>query len=505
MAEKVTRKFKIIKWIFGIFLGVTILLVSISWYISASLKPLIKSELKALVLKSTQGLYQLQFSDLHTNLITGSATINDINIVPDTNVYKRMVAAKKAPNNLYYIKLKKLSIKNFKPLTVYFDKKVDVKLLLFDKPEIQMVNRHFDFNDDRPPRPRQSPYDYIKDLFKSIRVQTVDFRNAKFKYVNNNGLKPEIDSVNHISIKLTDWLIDSLSAEDPKRFYLLKDVAVNLNNYSFATPDSMYYLNVNELDFKASSGKVNIKKFAMVPRHSEVNFAKANGYARDRFSIQLNNINLFGINLQAYLQKRELIANQMQVANGSVDVFNNNSYPKLVKDRTGAFPHQLLQKLNAQLTIKAIKLSNIDVSYAEFDKTSKQKGKITFEKTSGVIVHGAFLAHLSYAYQLSRHLKVPLYLVPHGTTDPYVFSYGKLKKRIWLEMIGKPATHQAKKILFSTSLERDKSILPFAKNKGNICPFSVETPEDIDRVLCQRWLRQKLGLSDEEKILLYFG
>jgi glycosyltransferase involved in cell wall biosynthesis len=127
------------------------------------------------------------------------------------------------------------------------------------------------------------------------------------------------------------------------------------------------------------------------------------------------------------------------------------------------------------------------------------------EKTSGVIAHGAFLAHFSYAYQLSRHLRVPLYLVPHGTTDPYVFSYGKLKKRIWLEMIGKPATHQAKKIIFSTALERDKSILPFARNKGNICPFSVEPPQDIERISCRRWLRQQLGLSDEEKILLYFG
>lgn len=387
MAKQASRKFKVLKWIFGILLVVALIIVGVSWYISASLKPLIKKELKELVLKSTQGLYQVEFSELHTNLITGSATILDVNILPDTNVYKQMIGEQKAPNNLYYIKLKKLSIKNFKPFNVYFNKRVDVKLLLFDKPEIKMVNKHYDFNDNRPPRPRKSPYDYIKNLFESIRVETVDFRNAKFKYVNNNGAVADVDSVNNLSVKLTDWLIDAKSAEDPSRFYLLKDVDVNLNNYSFATPDSMYHINVNQLDFNASSGKVNIKQFAFVPRYSEVNFAKVNGYARDRFNIQMNNINLDGINLQAYLQKQELIADQMHIADGSVAVFNNNSYPKLEKVKTGAFPHQLLQKLKAQLTIKTIKLSDINVSYAEFDRTSKQIGKISFEKTSGVITN----------------------------------------------------------------------------------------------------------------------
>ena len=384
MAEKASRKI-LYKWILGIFLFVALIVVSVSWYLSAKLKPIIQKELKELVLKSTKGLYKVEFSNLHTNLITGSATLIDIDIAPDTAIYKQLIVGQKAPNNLYYIKLKKLSIKNFKPWKVYFDKKVDVKLLLFDKPEIKMVNKHFDFNDDRPPRPRQSPYDYIKKLFKSIRVETVDFRNAKFKYINNNGITPEVDSVNNISIKLSDWLIDSLSATDTTRFYLLKNVNVYVNNYTYATPDSMYHINVNQLDFNASSGRVNIKKFGLVPRYSEANFAKVNGYARDRFSIQMNNIDLVGIDLQAYLQKRELKANQMQIADGSVSVFNNNSYPKLVKVKKGAFPHQLLQQLNAKLTIKKIKLSNIDVSYAEFDKASKQTGKISFEKTSGII------------------------------------------------------------------------------------------------------------------------
>ena len=89
MINKTPRKQKILKWMIGSLLFISIIVVSAAWYISAKLKPSIKKELRELVLKSTNGLYQVEFSDLHTNLLTGSATILDVNIIPDTNVYKQ--------------------------------------------------------------------------------------------------------------------------------------------------------------------------------------------------------------------------------------------------------------------------------------------------------------------------------------------------------------------------------------------------------------------------------
>ena len=387
MTEKAPKKYKILKWILGAFLLISLSLVCASWYISVKFKPLIRKELQELVQKSTQGLYSIEFSEIHTNFITGSATISDVNIVPDTNVFKLLIVAKKAPNNLFYIKLKQLSIKKFHPFALYFNKKVEVSLLLFEKPTVIMVNKHFDFNDNRPPRPRKSPYDYISKLFKSLHVEIIDFKGVNFRYVNNNGPVPDVDSVANLNVTLKDWLIDSLSAKDTTRLYLLKDVNINVSNYSYATPDSMYYISVNQLDFNASTGKVNMKQFGLMPRYSEGQFAKVNGYARDRFNVMLNNVSLTGLNLPAYIQKRELIAAQMNITDGTVAVFNNNSFPKLNKIRTGSFPHQLLQQLNAQLTIKKIKLNNIDISYAEFDRKSKLKGKITFLKTSGILTN----------------------------------------------------------------------------------------------------------------------
>jgi hypothetical protein len=384
---KAKKKYKILKWVLSALLFISLCLVGASWYISLKFKPLIRKELQELVQKSTNGLYSIQFSQLHTNFITGSATIHDVNIVPDTNIYKLLIKQKKAPNNLFYIKLKKLSIKKFHPFAFYFNRKAEVSLLLFDKPMVTMINRHFDFNDNRPPRPRKSPYDYISKLFNSLHVEIVDFKGINFKYINNNKKVPEVDSVANLNVTLKDWLIDSLSSQDTTRLYLLKDVNVNLSNYTYATPDSMYHISVNQLDFNAASGKVKIKQFGLMPRYSEGQFAKVNGYARDRFNIMLNNVSLNGINLPAYLQKQELIASQMHITDGTVAVFNNNSFPKLLKVRTGSFPHQLLQRLNAQLTIKKIKLENIDVSYAEFDRKSKLKGKITFKSTSGTLTN----------------------------------------------------------------------------------------------------------------------
>ncbi|RZK43762.1 MAG: hypothetical protein EOO90_02410 [Pedobacter sp.] len=387
MNKKSKDGLKLFKWILGFFLIVCIIGVAASWYISVRLRPLIASELKDVVRKSTNGLYSIAFSDIHTNLIFGSASISDVRIIPDSAIFEKLIAEEKAPDNLYHIELKKLSIKRFHPLSMYFDKEAKIDLLLFDKANVTMINEHFKFNEDRPPRPRKSPYDFIAKLFKSLRIDMIDFKDANFKYVNNNGDVPDVDSVANLNVKLKDWLIDERSSTDTSRLYLLKDVVINVNNYSYATPDSMYYIRADQLDFSASSGRLNVKEFGLVPRYSEADFAKENGYARDRFSIQLKNVDFEGINLPAYIRNQELLAKSMYVGEGRVNVHNNNSYPKRKVIKTGKFPHQLFQAMKARLNIDTIKLNAIDIGFSEFDSESKHVGKITFEKTSGKILN----------------------------------------------------------------------------------------------------------------------
>lgn len=387
MMRKTRKTFTVIKWVAAVMFLLFVAADAMSWYLSVKLRPVIMKELKDLVLNSTDSLYHIEFSTVNTNFLLGNASVSNVKIIPDTIIFNKLIKLKRAPNNIYEVSLKKLTIRNFHPFSIYKDKELSVEQLLFEHPKVVMINRQFDFNENRPPRPNKSPYEYISKFLKLVSVNTISLKDVSFKYINKNVPVPEVDSLDKLDITLKDWLIDANSATDPTRIYLLKDVLISLNDYQFATPDSLYHIQLNEFSFAASTGKLNVKKFAVVPRYSEMDFGRKVGFSKERFSIQLSDISLSGIDLPLYIKKQELVAEEMNITNGFVSVFNNNELPSQGIERVGKFPHQLLQLVKAQLTVKKLNLSDVDISYAEFDSDSKQKGRITFEKTSGTILN----------------------------------------------------------------------------------------------------------------------
>lgn len=387
MVKKSRKAYTVLKWTAGILFLLFALADAASWYLSARLRPLITRELKDLVLNSTDSLYRIEFTRVNTYFLLGNASVSDVKIIPDTNIYNKLVALNRAPNNIYEIRLNKLTIRNFHPFSGYKNRELNIDQLLLEHPSVVMTNKQLDYNENRPARPRKSPYDYISKFLKKVSVETIDLRDISFKYVNKNQPVTETDSLNKLDITLKDWLIDAHSAVDTTRFYLLKDVLVDLNDYRFATPDSLYHIEMNQLAFRASTGLLSVKKFGVVPRYSEMEFGRVAGYAKERFNIQMSDITLRGIDLLLYVRKQQLAANEMNIVDGYVSVFNNNELPSRGLVRMGKFPHQLLQLLKGKVSVNKLSLNNVDLNYAEYDSYTKQKGQISFENTSGTILN----------------------------------------------------------------------------------------------------------------------
>jgi hypothetical protein len=410
-------RYKVFKWIACTLLSVFIVLAGIAWLLNVKSRPILTDRIKTLLYKSTDSLYTISFTKVSTNVFTGNATLQNVKIIPDTSRFKQLIALKRAPNNLYTVSLKKLVVKHFHPLTLYREKKLQLEEIIFDKPEVTMVNRQFAFNEGRAPRPIKSPYAIISKNLKEFSIKSIRFKDVSFKYINKNIPNSVPFSIDDLNITLTDLLVDSTSAEDPTRFYLLKDIVINLNNYVYRTPDKMYDIQLDKLDFRATTGKLRINSFALAPLHDEMDFGKVAGYAKERFNIKMSDIMLNGIDLPLYISKQELWAKEMAITNGFVSVFNHNGLPKKHQEsKVGKFPHQLLQLLDAPILVQKIQLKDINVNYAVYNNESNQKGQISFEHTSGIIKNATNLEKIK-AINPIMEVNLNTYLFGQGKLD----------------------------------------------------------------------------------------
>jgi len=417
MPDTKRYRYKVLKWIAGTLLGIFIILAGIAWFLNVKSRPILTDRIKTLLYKSTDSLYTITFTKVSTNIITGNATLQNVKITPDTNRFKRLIALKRAPNNLYTVSLKKLVVKRFHPLTLYREQKLQLEEIIFDKPEVTMVNQQFAFNEGRAPRPIKSPYAIISKNLKEFSIKTIRFKDVSFKYINKNRTNSAPFSIDDLNITLTDLLIDSTSADDPSRFYLLKDIVINLNNYVYRTPDKMYDIKLDKLDFRATTGKLRINSFAMVPLYDEMTFGKVAGYARERFNISMSDIMLNGIDLPLYISKQELWAKEMGISNGFISVFNQNGLPgKPRENKIGKFPHQLLQLVNAPILVQKIQLKDVNVNYAVYNSESNQKGQISFQHTSGIIKNATNLEKIK-AINPTMEVNLNTYLFGQGKLD----------------------------------------------------------------------------------------
>jgi hypothetical protein len=416
MQPNATKKRKRIIWIVRLLLAITLLIVAASIFAARQLKPIVQQQLDKIVAEASNQLYHIQFDEVYVNPLTGRASLSAVQIVPNRTRYQQLVKGEKAPNNLYQISLKELSIKNFHPLKIYFQKRLLIDQLLFAHAKVSVTNKVFAFNENKKPQPEKSPYEYIKGLLNSVQIKNIEFKNTSIKYVDANAASQRVDTISKVHIQLKDWLIDAKSAQDSSRFFLLKDAYLFFNDYRFATPDSMYYVKLRQLEFSASSQTAQIKAFELIPRYSEKDFARVNGYARDRYSIQVNNLNLKGINLVSYLRRRQIVADTINFSDGYLRVFNDRTYPKPTKDRTGNFPQQLLLKIKIPITIKQLNIQNMNFSYAEFSSKTLQRGYINFDRTSGIAKNIS-----NQAAEISRKpiasLQLRSYLMNQGQID----------------------------------------------------------------------------------------
>jgi hypothetical protein len=350
-------------------------------------KPLLQQKLKDLVLKSSDSLYHIEYSDFDLDITSGNATLKDFKLIPDTAVYQKLVELKKAPDNLFRLEVKKLTIKNIGARKAYKEKILNIDNISIENPNLTIINKRYAFNDTVKVGKSKTPYQVINKIFKQLKIDAISLKDISVNYINKSNPVTKQTALKHLDINISDITIDSLSANDPKRFYYTKGIEVILHDYEINTPDSLYNLKLKQIYFSTAQRQIILDKVSLMPRYNRADFYAKAGEAKDQFTLRFKQIAINDIDLQRFLRDQKLYAETMDIRNSDIVIYNNNAYKGPKRSKIGKDPHQALQKVALDMKLNRLNIYKTDISYSETDRTSGATGVIAFSNTSGYILN----------------------------------------------------------------------------------------------------------------------
>ncbi len=375
------------KWIIGILAFLILAILGIGWYYSRNWKPIVETKLKETVSKATDGLYSLKYEDLDLNVALGNVTLKNAELIPDSAVYRQMVLSKEAPNSRYHIKLATLKVRRFNIWDVIKNRKLYIKEINFDSPDIHMISERHAYNDTIQPKQSKTLYDNIKDVFSSINVRDINIDNVKFKFSKIEEGKSSDILLDSIGIKVHDILVDQASIHDTTRLFYTKMVEVEVPKFEYELSNGIYKAKFDHLIMNTRDQNVLLTKVEYAPKMSKAAYFKARNENITMAVMKFDTLRFEKLDFKELIDNQQTISQHVQIKNGSVSLYNDKRYPKKSSSKIGKSPQQQLMKVKQLIRIDTVFVDNVDVLYGEHSAKYNKEGIITFNHAKGTLTN----------------------------------------------------------------------------------------------------------------------
>ena len=341
--------------------------------------PILAKEVKKIVLKSSDSLYNVTFSSAELHVLRGTVDIFDITLKPDTAVYNQRLKQNVAPNNLVEMQVKRLTLSHIHPFKLYFQHQLDIGEIDVDQPVLN-ISYQLNHKKDTILARNETAWQKISKSLHSIHIGNILLGEVKFKYEDYSGNKLVISELKELNLSAHDLLIDSTTQTDNSRQLYCKEIVAELNNYSSKTTDGLYTYKFDHLRLSTLQSRLNIEGLSLKPLPTDAFFAKSDN---DKFAFRLDSLQLDNFDFLNYHKYRIITASKLTLKNGNLEVFGNPTKTARPTDRVITFPNAGLYNFHSDLKLDTVKLKHIDVFYTEYNKKSNKTGTVSFNNTTG--------------------------------------------------------------------------------------------------------------------------
>ncbi|MCK7558997.1 hypothetical protein MKQ70_30075 [Chitinophaga sedimenti] len=237
-------------------------------------------------------------------------------------------------------------------------------------------------------------------------VGSIDLSNITFSMtrIRKDSVRV-LTKLTEVNVRVRSLQLDSLASTDPERFFYAKQFDIDLKKYDFRTPDSLYWVHIKDLKYRAASQQLTTSQIVLEPRYSRAEQDKMVGYQKDRFDIKMDSITAEGVSPQ-HLMAGELFVRTLKMRGGKLDVYRNRTLPMPPGNKLGSFPNQMILKMKLPLKLDTLKPGSVDISYTELNPKTKKTGTVKFLDAGGTLTN---ITNVDTAIARNKHMVADLH------------------------------------------------------------------------------------------------
>ena len=348
-------------------------------------KPLLSDALKKMIVKASDSLYHLEFSYFYINIDSGKGLIKDLKLVPDSAIYQKLLLSKKAPNIVMTMSTDSAVITHFALEKTPDGRKLVVDDIIIQNPSMTVNYKLQSYNDSDNVKEEKEVLHTMKDLLRFASIQHLSMRNLDFTMINNNGSSPRKTSLKNLDINIAGINTNTVKRNDSSG---KEYTAITIFSNRLATPDGLYYLTMEGINYAPEVQTLTVKKTTLEPRLDKENFYKHAKIRKDRYHFIYGNTIYKGIDIDKLLKRQQIHIQTMSTASSWSEIYTDYHYPKRkVPVRRHGDPHERLQRLAFDVTIDTMNMHNGTFLYSIKGEKSDDVATFKLDNMEGQYVN----------------------------------------------------------------------------------------------------------------------